>query len=127
MPEEPVGQPPTVVVVLARCQHDRTCLFGNRVERAAGPPDTWLCTWSFRIAEGTADRERYGDQVTGTFDSVESYPGCPCCQATAGCRCSSCGRLTCWDGRKRLVARAWCGARGLAFGKVSRLGAGGDR
>ena len=127
MPEVSASGLPTVVVVLVRCRRDRARLFGIRVERVAVAPDRWLFTWSFPVGEGVAGREGYGERVAGAFDSADGYPGCPYCQAKAGSKCSSCDRLTCFDGTGRLVTCAWCGARGLVLGRVRQLGAGADR
>jgi hypothetical protein len=115
---------PNVVVVLGRCSRSRQS-FGVRLEEKER--GHWLADWAFRVAETLAKKEGYDRrEITGVFDFDPAYPGCPSCRSPSLFVCH-CGKVFCWDGERRAVTCAWCGAALLYHGPIHRLSAGGDR
>ena len=63
----------------------------------------WKYNWAFPVHEKTALRENYDQtKITGALIEEEEYPGCPYC-GTRGFFYCSCGKLNCWNGRKRIA------------------------
>lgn len=93
-------------IILARCQV-KNLLYGIRVQKEHD--GQWECTWSFPIDERRARNEGYDDtRVQGEIYLGKGYPGCSYCGATGFVGCGKCRKLTCWDGRKKIVCQ-WCG------------------
>jgi len=105
-------------VILCKCSPKHT--FGIRVEKRS---NDWVRTWAFKIDEERAKGEGYdGVKLTGTFEPVDNYPGCPYCGGTVGLSFCSCGRINCSSGGSDpvdidgeiVVERTcnWCGETG---------------
>src|SRR5688500_2221930 len=80
-------------VLIARCRQDAG-LFGLRAEDRT---NSWYVTWSFRINEKVARREKYeGTIINGTIQVDPGFPVCARCAADSFAKCGTCGRLSCW-------------------------------
>ncbi len=113
-----------VIVNEVRCSNRRS-LFGVRIEEKGR--NQWFTDWAFPINEKTAKKEKYGEQVvTGSFQTDESYPGCPFCGSRSFFLCG-CGKLACWDGDKNGVKCPWCNNEGRIEGAVTSLKSSSDR
>ncbi|MDR0496079.1 MAG: hypothetical protein LBH42_00535 [Treponema sp.] len=79
-------------VILARCsKHGRA--FGIRVEKRG---NDWVSTWAFPIDDAKAKREGFDrTKISGSFQPVDGYPGCPHCGADELVQCG-CGRMICY-------------------------------
>jgi len=119
-----VSQCPNVAIVISRCSRTGEA-FGVRFEEST--PSSWLGDWAFAIRERAAKREGYdGSEIIGAIALAGGYPGCPHCWANGLYKCS-CGKVTCWDGERRVVTCPWCKLAGEPSGAVESLQAGGDR
>lgn len=114
---------PNVVIVMARCNHNRQP-FGSRFEEKAR--GQWLADWAFALKETAARKEGYDrNEIVGVFGFDRAYPGCPHCHAISLFKCG-CGRVACWDGDRNSVTCPWCGSIGKVSGPVHSLNGGDD-
>lgn len=117
---------PNVVIVTARCSHNRQG-FAIRFEQKAH--GQWIADWAFAVKETLARKARKEEydrsEITGAFGFDAAYPGCPHCRAKGVFKCG-CGKVACWDGERGAITCPWCGARGKLSGHIESLGAGGD-
>ena len=91
--------------VLCRCETTRK-MFGIRFEKRE---KVWFYNWAFPVKESNARNEGYDHtRVEGELARDPEYPGCLSCGAPGFFRCS-CGKMTCWDGKKPEAVCAWCG------------------
>jgi hypothetical protein len=100
-------------------------MYGIRMESfRAG---MWSATWAFPLGEKTARREGYDQQtITGSFEILDAFPGCPYCQARSMFVCE-CGQLSCWDGKSISVRCGWCAQQNDVQGPATAMKSGGDR
>ncbi|WP_434446581.1 hypothetical protein [Lentzea sp. E54] len=113
-------------MLAARCRQDAG-LFGLRVEER---PDSWYVTWSFRINETAARREKYEDTIiNGTIQIDPGFAVCPRCAADSFVQCGLCGRLSCWVGGEPQWFCKWspCPGFGSPSGQIRSVTAQGDR
>ena len=111
-------------VVTARCASSGQ-LYGMRMQQAEA--DTWLYTWSFRLAEKTAAREGYSSgEIAGSLQAGEGWPGCPVCGNISFVRCNSCHRVTCHPNYSGWFSCRWCTSSGEVGGSIDRLQARND-
>ena len=95
-------------IVLGRCYLNRQ-LFGMRVEKRNFD---WVRTWAFRISEKSASAEGFDKvNITGSFDDVDEYPGCPYCGGRNIIVCGNCGKITCRYGDQMFFTCQWCGTQ----------------
>ena len=119
-----MNEPPKVVVVIARCSRSRQG-FGIRFEEKG--KDHWIADWAFVIQEMLAGGEWYGrGDITGVFEVDAAYPGCPHCRAPSIFQCT-CGKVACWDGKRRAVTCPWCGTMIELRDLIGSLSARADR
>ena len=79
-------------VILAKCG-DQSNLFGIRVEKRGSD---WVSTWAFPVDAAKAGREGFDrNKVTGSFQAVEGYPGCPYCGTSKLVQCG-CEKMLCY-------------------------------
>jgi len=99
-------------VILCKCDHKHT--FAIRVEKRG---NDWVRTWAFKIDEARAKSEGYDKiKITGSFDAVDKYPGCPYC-GDMGFAVCSCGGFNCESGKSAPIDADgtveltcnWCG------------------
>lgn len=115
---------PNVVIVLARCRHNRQG-FGIRFEEKSR--GQWTADWAFAVKETAARREGYDQgEIAGEFEVDPAYPGCPHCEAKLLLKCG-CGKVACWNGEDHRVTCPWCGRAGEVRGIAESLQAGSDR
>jgi len=103
-------------VMLCKCDNKHT--FGIRVEKRG---DDWVRTWAFKIDEDRAKSEGYDSvKLTGTFEPVDKYPGCPYCGEKGLVFCN-CGGINCSSGLSQekidgetvgVITCNWCGETG---------------
>jgi len=101
-------------VILCKCDHKHT--FGIRVEKRG---NDWVRTWAFKIDEARAKSEGYdSNKITGSFEPVDNYPGCPYCGKMRLNFCI-CGGINCESGERPIAAAGtveltcnWCGNTG---------------
>ena len=95
------------VILLQKCSQTKKT-FANRVEeRSTG---SWYKNWAFPIKDSRAKKEGYDKgSINGMLYTAEEYPGCPDCGSRSSVRCSTCRRLTCWNGETEMTCQ-WCGA-----------------
>lgn len=97
-------------IVLARCKKTGK-LYGNRVEKKSD--GKWHFTWSFKINEENAKKERFESTIINGEVVLDSeYKGCPHCGTRGWFTCGNCGRLTCNDTNTGVVSCKWCGNTG---------------
>lgn len=119
---------PNVVIVIAKCSHNKKC-FGILFEEKS--QNKWVGDWSFPIEETSAKNEGYDRvEIKGEIFLDSNYPGCPrCphCNAKSFFNCSCC-KVACWNGEDRTVTCPSCGrTMKLQIGGLRRLKAGEDR
>ena len=115
---------PNVVVVTARCSKNKQS-YGIRYQEMS--PGNWEGTWAFPIKEAAAKREGFDkQQISGTLDFADDYPGCPYCGAISSVKCG-CAAVGCWDGESSTYTCPGCGSTGEISGIADSLTAGGDR
>ncbi len=96
----------TAAVILTKCRQSHN-LFGIRTEQRED--GAWYATWAFKVSEGTAAREKFGDtKISGNIYVTTEYPTCPYCSAKGFFQCADCGKTTCWNGENETVCE-WCG------------------
>ncbi len=112
-----------VSVVMARCNTNRKS-FGIRLEeRRHGH---WTANWAFAIKEQSAKREGYDrNEMKGSFEIADEYPGCPYCEGNGMYKCGSCGKVACWDSVTITVTCPTCGVKADIGGDLDSL-TGGD-
>lgn len=108
-------------VILGKCYNKG--VYGMRVQHI---DNDWIRTWAFPIQENNASEEGF-DQVTitGSFDTVEGYPGCPYCEHTGFIVCGKCKKISCYHGEEMSVCQ-WCGnsSRVSTFSSLDLSGGG---
>ncbi|MBN1317194.1 MAG: hypothetical protein JXA42_17050 [Anaerolineales bacterium] len=120
-----MNRPLNVVIVMARCSETRQA-YGIRIEKRN--QDLWIACQSYPVRDETANKDWYLDQqVPGTFVFDDSFSGCPYCQAVSIFQCGRCRKVSCWDGKRRIVSCAWCGNKGELMGHIESLYAGEER
>jgi len=98
--------PLTASVVLARCCKTKK-LFGMRVEKRG---NDWVRTWAFPIDEQKAKKEGFeANEVSGSLQAADGYPGCPYCGQNSFARCGACKKISCWGGGSTGFICPWCG------------------
>lgn len=102
------GEPVEAKVVLQKCNKKDT--FGVRIQKMNGD---WYRTWAFKINEKNAGDEGYGEeQVSGSLQAMDEYPGCPYCGDDGFVLCG-CGKLGCSTNIKGdIYVCPWCGNSG---------------
>jgi hypothetical protein len=113
-------------VLIARCRQD-AALYGLRAEERT---DSWYVTWSFRIDETSARREKYEETViNGTIQVDPGVPACARCTADRFVQCGLCGRVTCWNSGDPAWFCKWspCTGSGTPTGQIQSIAAQGDR
>lgn len=104
------GEPVEAKVVLQKCNKKDT--FGVRIQKMNGD---WYRTWAFKISEKNASDEGYDEeQISGSLDATEEYPGCPYCGDEFFVHCGACGKLSCscTNVSNDLFVCPWCGNTG---------------
>lgn len=72
--------------------------------------------WAFKLSEATAQHEGYDSiEICGRVTLDPDYPGCPYCETKSLLVCS-CGKLNCYDGKRRTTTCRWCGVSGNVDG-----------
>lgn len=103
-------------VILAKCPYaKKENLFGIRIQKFGSD---WKRTWAFEINEDLAGHEGYDkENINGTFDTTEEYPGCPYCHALTFARCN-CGKIFCFSHKSKKSYQTikltcpWCNQTG---------------
>lgn len=112
-----------VVIVMARCNRTKQN-FGIRFEETE--KGQWTANWAFAVKETYAKKEGYDhNTISGTLTFDSAYSGCPYCSAK-GIFKSSCGKVNCWDEKRKIIMCAWCGQTDKLSGKIEALDAGVD-
>lgn len=109
------GEPVEAKVVLQKCNKKDT--FGVRIQKMNGD---WYRTWAFKINEKNASDEGYDEeQISGSLNATEEYPGCPYCGDDSFVLCG-CGKLGCYRNINGDIYECpWCGSRGRVTGASS--------
>ncbi len=95
-------------VILMKCPEGKK-IYGVRVEEYQGD---WYRTWAFPLDSKRASREGYDkEKCSGNLYPADEYPGCPYCRTTQFLKCTSCGKLSCWNGQEKIEC-PWCGTKG---------------
>lgn len=87
-------------------------------------------TWSFKINETLARREKYEDTIiNGTIQVDPGFAVCVWCAADSFVQCNLCGHLSCWVGGDPQWFCKWapCRGHGTPSGQITRVSAHGDR
>jgi DNA-directed RNA polymerase subunit RPC12/RpoP len=91
-------------VIMAKCTKTKKS-YGIRIEQRGSD---WVRTWAFPIDEDKAKREGFDTTVvTGSFEPVDGYTGCPYCKSTIFTTCY-CGKIGCSSGPGEYTC-PWCG------------------
>lgn len=95
-------------VILMKCPESNK-IYGVRIEEYEGD---WYRTWAFPLDGKRAEKEGYDKvKITGNLYPADEYPGCPYCKSVKFIKCTSCGKLSCWN-EKESICCPWCGMKG---------------
>lgn len=95
-------------VLSCKCHNGK--LFGVTIEEF--PDHTWEPIWAFPITEKMAKVEGYNStKFSGTWGSLDRYPGCPYCGRTGIVQCGACGKTMCYNSGEEDFDCKWCGKR----------------
>jgi hypothetical protein len=84
-------------------------------------PGTWQLA-EMRVAAVPASRAASRPQdLTGTFEVLPSYAGCPQCAAPGFVRCGACGELSCYRSDQAIFSCSWCPNSGPVAGTITSL------
>lgn len=109
-------------VILCKCSSTHG-IYAMRAEESS--KSKWKINWAFAITEKRAQSEKYNSsQISGSFDLVDKFPGCPYCGNMSFFSCGTCGKLTCWNGVTKTVKCAHCGKVSYIEVTISELSTG---
>ncbi len=121
-----MSQFPNVVIVMSRCSRTKQG-FGIRFEEKS--QGRWMADWAFSINEALARKEGYSsNEIKGTFDFDNTYPGCPYCHAMSFFQCT-CGKIACWNEAPLpcTVSCPWCESKIVLAVPITSIAVGEDR
>lgn len=119
-----MNQMRNVVIVMSRCSWNKES-FGIRFEE--DNQGNWVSDWAFAVKEAVSKKEGYDkNEIKGAITLDAEYPGCPHCKNRSIVLCSSCGKVSCYDGSSLTVTCPWCGVRNGVGGSIQSLRGGND-
>ena len=99
----------TATVICAKCAK-KNKVFGIRTEKRT---QQWYFTWAFAMSQESAKNEGYDKTIVpGNIAIDVTYPGCPYCKTKGFIQCSSCNKISCYDGESKRFTCGFCGASG---------------
>lgn len=119
-----MSQSANVVIVMGRCSRNKDS-FGIRFEEKL--PGQWLADWAFPVKETLGRKEGYDkNEINGDIMLDNTYPGCPHCKDSSFVLCTTCDKVSCYDGTSSSVTCPWCDVRKGVGGSIQGLKAGQD-
>lgn len=119
-----MNQTPNVVIVMSRCSRSKDS-FGIRFEQNF--QGNWVTDWAFPAKETLGRKEGYDkNEIKGSITLDTQYPGCPHCHDTSIVLCTTCNKVSCYDGSSNRVTCPWCNTGNSVGGYIQGLRGGGD-
>lgn len=101
---------PTIAIVPARCGQTSLQRLDFDIVLEEERSGLWYLIGTTTIGGGAGSKAGLESlELRGTFDTHETYPGCPHCANKGIFQCGNCYRICCWDGHHNNVTCRWCG------------------